>query len=67
MLWSELVARRMAQLEHCACREYLEGWQVLGLEQKRIPHLPEVSKRLEAANRMEGAAGFRLYALAGVF
>ena len=45
-LWSELVQRRMAQLEQCACREYLQGWRVLGLEQERIPHLPEISKRL---------------------
>jgi phenylalanine-4-hydroxylase len=46
-LWSELVVRRMAQLEHCACREYLEGWRVLGLEQQHIPHLDRVSERLE--------------------
>jgi phenylalanine-4-hydroxylase len=47
VLWGELVQRRMAQLEHCACREYLEGWRALGLEQGRIPHLPEMSERLE--------------------
>jgi len=46
-LWSELVQRRMAQLEHCACREYLAGWNVLGLERKQIPHLAEVGERLE--------------------
>jgi phenylalanine-4-hydroxylase len=46
-LWSELVARRMAQLNTCACREYLEGWSVLGLEEDRIPKLSEVSRRLE--------------------
>jgi phenylalanine-4-hydroxylase len=46
-LWSELVARRMAQLEQCACREYMEGWQALGLEQKQIPHLAAVSELLE--------------------
>ncbi len=46
-LWGELVQRRMAQLGPCACREYLQGWRALGLEQERIPHLPEVSERLE--------------------
>ena len=45
-LWSELVARRMAQLSTCACREYLDGWSTLGLEQDRIPKLSEVSRRL---------------------
>ena len=46
-LWNEMVERRMAQLEHCACREYLEGWRALGLEQKRIPHLAGSSELLE--------------------
>jgi phenylalanine-4-hydroxylase len=45
-LWSELVARRMAQLEQCACREYLEGWHALGLERERIPRLAGISERL---------------------
>jgi phenylalanine-4-hydroxylase len=45
-LWSELVQRRMAQLEQCACREYLEGWGALGLEQEHIPHLRDISERL---------------------
>jgi phenylalanine-4-hydroxylase len=46
-LWSELVARRMTQLGQCACREYLEGWRALGLEEERIPHLPAIGDRLE--------------------
>src|ERR1035438_9696945 len=46
-LWGELVERRMAQLKQCACREYLDGWRALGLEQEQIPHLPEISERLE--------------------
>jgi phenylalanine-4-hydroxylase len=45
-LWSEMVQRRMAQLEPCACREYLQGWKALGLEQERIPCYPEISERL---------------------
>ena len=60
VLWSELVARRMAQLEHCACREYLEGWQALGLEQKRIPHLQDVGERLEQRTgwKVQPVSGF---------
>jgi len=59
-LWSELVARRMAQLEQCACREYLEGWRALGLEQERIPHLSQVSELLEKRTgwRVQPVSGF---------
>lgn len=59
-LWGELVRRRMAQLEQCACLEYLEGWRVLGLEQERIPHLPEVSERLEKLTgwKVQAVSGF---------
>lgn len=48
LLWSELVARRIAQLRHCACREYLEGWELIGLDQSRMPDLPSISKKIEA-------------------
>jgi phenylalanine-4-hydroxylase len=47
-LWSELVARRIAQLRDCACREYLQGWEIIGLEQNRMPDLPRISKKIEA-------------------
>ncbi len=59
-LWSELVARRMAQLEQCACREYLEGWRALGLEQNQTPHLERVSERLERRTgwRVQPVSGF---------
>jgi phenylalanine-4-hydroxylase len=50
----------MAQLEHCACREYLEGWKALGLEQERIPHLAQVSKLLEKRTgwKVQPVSGF---------
>jgi phenylalanine-4-hydroxylase len=59
-LWSELVARRMAQLAQCACREYLEGWKAIGLEQERIPHLAEVSGKLTERTgwRVQPVSGF---------
>src|SRR6202158_3298628 len=59
-LWSELVARRMAQLEQCACREYLEGWNALGLEQGRIPHLAQVGELLEQRTgwKVQPVSGF---------
>jgi phenylalanine-4-hydroxylase len=45
-LWRELVERRMGQLRQCACHEYLEGWDALGLSAERIPFYPEISERL---------------------
>jgi phenylalanine-4-hydroxylase len=59
-LWSELVQRRMAQLEQCACREYLEGWRALGLGQQRIPPLPQISERLAKRTgwRVQPVSGF---------
>ena len=45
-VWSELVGRRMPQLEEWACREYLDGYQVIGLSAERIPNLREIARRL---------------------
>jgi phenylalanine-4-hydroxylase len=60
VLWSEMVQRRMAQLEQYGCREYLQGWQALGLEQERIPYLPEISERLYKRTgwRVQPVSGF---------
>lgn len=60
VLWGELVDRRMAQLKQCACREYLQGWQALGLERDRIPRLPEISERLYERTgwRVQPVSGF---------
>jgi phenylalanine-4-hydroxylase len=60
LLWSELVLRRMAQLEHCACGEYLQGWRALGLVPERIPYLPEISERLYRRTgwRVQPVSGF---------
>jgi len=59
LLWGELVDRRMEQLERCACREWLQGWQALGLG-RRIPHLGEVSALLERRTgwRVQPVSGF---------
>lgn len=45
-VWSELVARRMPQLEEHACREYLDGFGQVGLSQEALPELRAVSRRL---------------------
>ena len=41
-VWADLVRRRMAQLRAHACEEYLEGFQLIGLREDRIPRLSEV-------------------------
>jgi phenylalanine-4-hydroxylase len=45
-IWSELVGRRMPQLEQHACAEYLDGFSRIGLQQDKLPNLSEVTKRL---------------------
>jgi phenylalanine-4-hydroxylase len=45
-VWAELVRRRMPQLREHACREYLEGFEQIGLREDRLPDLKAVSARL---------------------
>jgi phenylalanine-4-hydroxylase len=46
-IWSELVTRRMPQLEDRACAEYLDGFHQIGLQPDRLPNLTAVSARLQ--------------------
>lgn len=46
-IWSELVLRRMPQLEEHACAAYLDGFQQIGLQVDRLPELAKVSARLQ--------------------
>jgi phenylalanine-4-hydroxylase len=46
-VWAELVDRQMPSLREHACQEYLEGFEIIGLQSDRIPNLVEVSRRLE--------------------
>jgi phenylalanine-4-hydroxylase len=59
-LWSELVSRRMEQLSRCACREYLDGWRALAIDSQRVPHLDEISDRMERLTgwRAQPVSGF---------
>ncbi len=45
-IWTELVGRRMPQLRQHACREYLDGFELIGLREDRLPNLAAVSARL---------------------
>ncbi|HVJ09142.1 MAG TPA: phenylalanine 4-monooxygenase [Acidisarcina sp.] len=46
-VWAELVRRRMTQLRQHACREYLQGFEVIGLREDSIPNLADVNERLQ--------------------
>jgi phenylalanine-4-hydroxylase len=45
-VWSELVGRVLPDLERHAAREYLEGFEVIGLQRDRLPNLAEITRRL---------------------
>lgn len=46
-VWKELVDRRRPQLDAYACREYLEGFEIIGLQDDRLPNLSAITTRLE--------------------
>ena len=45
-IWTELVRRRLPQVEEYACQEYLEGVDIIDLRKDRIPNLASISERL---------------------
>jgi phenylalanine-4-hydroxylase len=45
-VWAELLGRVLPELERHAAREYLEGFEIIGLERDRLPNLASVSARL---------------------
>jgi phenylalanine-4-hydroxylase len=46
-VWAELVDRVYPELEKHAAREYLEGFEIIGLQRDCLPHLGSISSRLE--------------------
>jgi len=46
-VWAELVRRRRSQLNAYACREYLEGFEIIGLQDDRLPNLSAITDRLK--------------------
>lgn len=46
-VWAELVGRVLPELEKHAAREYLEGFQIIGLQRDHLPNLDLISARLE--------------------
>jgi phenylalanine-4-hydroxylase len=46
-VWAELVRRRTPQIDAFACKEYLEGAKIIGLEKDRLPNLAAITKILK--------------------
>ena len=46
-MWAELVGRVLPELEKHAAREYLDGFEIIGLQKDRLPGLTSISARLE--------------------
>ncbi len=46
-VWSKLVRHRRPQLQEHACREYLEGYEIIGLQDDRLPDLSAITKCLK--------------------
>jgi phenylalanine-4-hydroxylase len=46
-VWSELVRRRLPQVREHACREYLEGYDIVGLVDNRLPDFRVTTERLK--------------------
>ncbi len=45
-VWAELVGRVLPELERHAAREYLEGFEIIGLQRDHLPNLASISARL---------------------
>ena len=45
-IWSELYARQIPLVKERACQEYLDGLDLLKLNEKEIPQLPDINKVL---------------------
>lgn len=48
-VWHDLMARQTPVLQGRACNEYLQGLELLNLNQDKIPQCPDVSKSLRKA------------------
>jgi phenylalanine-4-hydroxylase len=46
-VWSELLLRRLPQVQDYACQEYLEGYEIIGLCPDRLPSLGAIAARLK--------------------
>lgn len=45
-IWHDLVSRQLALVKQSACKEYLDGLEMLNLPLNRVPQLPEINQVL---------------------
>jgi phenylalanine-4-hydroxylase len=45
-VWAELLGRMLPELERHAAREYLDGFEIIGLQRDHLPNLASISARL---------------------
>jgi phenylalanine-4-hydroxylase len=45
-VWSELVRRRLPQIQEHACLEYIKGYDTIGLNHECLPNLAAITERL---------------------
>jgi phenylalanine-4-hydroxylase len=45
-VWAELLGRMLPELERHAAREYLDGFEIIGLQRDHLPSLASISARL---------------------
>ena len=65
-VWAELVGRVLPELEKHAAREYLEGFEIIGLQRDRLPNLASDQRAACAPHRLEFHARQRFSSGAGV-
>lgn len=46
-VWAQLVGRVLPELRKHAAQEYLDGFEIIGLQEDCLPHLASISARLE--------------------
>ena len=55
-VWSELGLRRLPQVQQYACREYLEGYDLIGLRSDRLPDLSSITQKLKPCTGWSASA-----------
>lgn len=54
-IWSELYARQIPLVKSRACPQFLEGLDRVGLNEDKIPQLPDINRELQAATGWQTA------------
>lgn len=55
-VWATLCERRMPALQQTACKAFLDGLGLIGLDSKRVPKLDDINARLKPLTRWQARA-----------